>query len=147
MVGLSRRGFISAGALCGAAMFLGGNLLSRSALATGISAGNSRLLGFESIPAATTDVISLPKGYKTSVLISKGWTTPIESWGDKWALGARIGAVTGYKDTPIGWAVLPFAQGELQYKVTDRVTMVLGYIPPVQDDYLGVFTLHGKIRF
>ena len=52
MVGLSRRGFISAGALCGAAMFLGGNLLSRSALATGISAGNSRLLGFESIPAA-----------------------------------------------------------------------------------------------
>ena len=85
--------------------------------------------------------------YKTSVLISKGWTTPIESWGDKWALGARIGAVTGYKDTPIGWAVLPFAQGELQYKVTDRWTMVLGYIPPVQDDYVGVFTLHGKIRF
>ena len=75
MVGLSRRGFISAGALCGAAMFLGGNLLSRSALATGISAGNSRLLGFESIPAATTDVISLPKGYKSSVLIS--WGQPL----------------------------------------------------------------------
>ncbi|MQT45042.1 twin-arginine translocation signal domain-containing protein, partial [Pseudomonas sp. FSL R10-0765] len=37
IVGLSRRGFISAGALCGAAMFLGGNLLSRSALAAGVS--------------------------------------------------------------------------------------------------------------
>ncbi len=79
MVGLSRRGFISAGALCGAAMFLGGNLLSRSALATGISAGNSRLLGFESIPAATTDVISLPKGYKSSVLIS--WGQPLHKNG------------------------------------------------------------------
>ena len=33
MVGLTRRRFIGAGALCGAAMFLGGNLLSRSALA------------------------------------------------------------------------------------------------------------------
>jgi uncharacterized protein len=30
MVGLSRRRFIGAGALCGAAMFLGGNLLTRS---------------------------------------------------------------------------------------------------------------------
>ena len=41
MVGLSRRGFISAGALCGAAMFLGGNLLSRSVMAASVSAGNS----------------------------------------------------------------------------------------------------------
>jgi hypothetical protein len=79
IVGLSRRGFISAGALCGAAMFLGGNLLSRSALAAGVSAGNSRLLGFESIPAATTDVISLPKGYKSSVLIS--WGQPLHKNG------------------------------------------------------------------
>jgi secreted PhoX family phosphatase len=55
MVGLSRRGFISAGALCGAAMFLGGNLLSRSALAASVSAGTSQLLGFDSIPAATSD--------------------------------------------------------------------------------------------
>lgn len=79
MVGLSRRGFIGAGALCGAAMFLGGSLLSRSALATGVSAGNSRLLGFESIPAATTDVITLPKGYKSSVLIS--WGQPLQKNG------------------------------------------------------------------
>ena len=42
MVGLSRRGFISAGALCGAAMSLGGNLLSRSVMAASVSAGNSR---------------------------------------------------------------------------------------------------------
>lgn len=79
MVGLSRRGFIGAGALCGAAMFLGGSLLSRSALATGVSAGNSRLLGFESIPAATTDVITLPEGYKSSVLIS--WGQPLQKNG------------------------------------------------------------------
>ena len=61
MVGLSRRGFIGAGALCGAAMFLGGGLLSRSALATGVSAGNSSLLGFESIPAATQMSSACPK--------------------------------------------------------------------------------------
>ena len=79
MVGLSRRGFISAGALCGAAMFLGGNLLSRSVMAASVSAGNSRLLGFESIPAATTDAISLPKGYKSSVLIS--WGQPLHKNG------------------------------------------------------------------
>ena len=72
MVGLSRRGFISAGALCGAAMFLGGGLLGRSALAAGVSAANSNLLGFDSINAATTDTISLPPGYRASVLISWG---------------------------------------------------------------------------
>jgi hypothetical protein len=41
-------------------MFLGGNLLSRSALATGVSAGNSRLLGFEH-SRRHHDVISLPR--------------------------------------------------------------------------------------
>ncbi|KAF0867243.1 PhoX family phosphatase [Pseudomonas sp. LD120] len=72
IVGLSRRGFIGAGALCGAALFLGGSLLSRSALATGISAGHSQLLGFSAIAAATSDTITLPPGYKSSVLISWG---------------------------------------------------------------------------
>ncbi|MGE7959010.1 PhoX family protein [Pseudomonas sp. NPDC089530] len=75
MVGLSRRGFISAGALCGAAMFLGGNLLSRSVLAASVSAGSSKLLGFEGIAAATSDTITLPPGYKSSVLIS--WGQPL----------------------------------------------------------------------
>ena len=64
IVGLSRRGFISAGALCGAAMFLGGNLLSRSALAAGVSSAASPLLGFASINAATSDSLSLPPGYR-----------------------------------------------------------------------------------
>lgn len=45
-VGLTRRGFISAGALCGAAMFLGGNILSRTALANSVSAASGALLGF-----------------------------------------------------------------------------------------------------
>ncbi|WIE50111.1 PhoX family phosphatase [Pseudomonas sp. GM17] len=79
MVGLSRRGFISAGALCGAAMFLGGNLLSRSVLAASVSAGSSKLLGFEGIAAATSDTISLPPGYKSSVLIS--WGQPLQKNG------------------------------------------------------------------
>ncbi|TCV58782.1 PhoX family protein [Pseudomonas fluorescens] len=76
IVGLSRRSFISAGALCGAAMFLGGNLLSRSVLAAAVSEGNSRLLGFNSIAAATADTITLPPGYKASVLIS--WGQPLQ---------------------------------------------------------------------
>ena len=79
IVGLSRRGFISAGALCGAAMFLGGNLLSRSVLAASVSAANSKLLGFASIAAATSDTISLPAGYTSSVLIS--WGQPLHKDG------------------------------------------------------------------
>jgi len=76
IVGLSRRRFIGAGALCGAAMFLGGNLLSRSVMAAAVSEGNKRLLGFDSIAAATTDTITLPPGYKASVLIS--WGQPLQ---------------------------------------------------------------------
>ncbi|KDO00322.1 PhoX family protein [Pseudomonas donghuensis] len=77
LTSLSRRRFIGAGALCGAALFLGGNLLSRSVLAASVSAGNSSLLGFASIPAATADSISLPPGYKASVLIS--WGQPLHA--------------------------------------------------------------------
>ncbi|MHC5786620.1 PhoX family protein [Pseudomonas idahonensis] len=79
MVGLSRRGFIGAGALCGAVLFLGGGLLGRSALATSVSAGNSQLLGFAGIAAATSDNITLPAGYKSSVLIS--WGQPLTKNG------------------------------------------------------------------
>ncbi|MGE6386669.1 PhoX family protein [Pseudomonas sp. NPDC078416] len=79
MVGLTRRGFISAGALCGAAMFLGGNLLSRSVMAASVSAANGTLLGFDSIPSSTTDSISLPPGYRSSVLIS--WGQPLHTNG------------------------------------------------------------------
>nr|BFE93531.1 hypothetical protein GCM10020185_40670 [Pseudomonas brassicacearum subsp. brassicacearum] len=57
-------------------MFLGGNLLSRSVLAAAVSEGNSRLLGFNSIAAATADTITLPPGYKSSVLIS--WGQPLQ---------------------------------------------------------------------
>ncbi|EPM52904.1 Tat (twin-arginine translocation) pathway signal sequence domain-containing protein [Pseudomonas syringae pv. actinidiae ICMP 19071] len=77
--GLTRRGFISAGALCGAAMFLGGNILSRTVLANSVSAASGVLLGFESIPTATADSISLPKGYTSSVLIS--WGQPLQADG------------------------------------------------------------------
>ena len=74
MVGLTRRRFIGAGALCGAAMFLGGNLLTRSAMAVN-AATASPLLGFASIAAATSDAITLPPGYSASVLIS--WGQPL----------------------------------------------------------------------
>ncbi|MFK0087228.1 PhoX family protein [Pseudomonas sp. NPDC090755] len=77
LVSLSRRRFIGAGALCGAALFLGGNLLSRSVMAASIGAANSNLLGFTSIPSATADSISLPPGYKASVLIS--WGQPLHT--------------------------------------------------------------------
>ncbi|MFL6965849.1 PhoX family protein [Pseudomonas alvandae] len=76
IVGLSRRRFIGAGALCGAAMFLGGNLLSRSVMAAAVSEGNKHMLGFDGIAAATTDTITLPPGYKASVLIS--WGQPLQ---------------------------------------------------------------------
>lgn len=55
-------------------MFLGGNLLSRSALAVN-AASASPLLGFTSIAAATSDTITLPPGYSASVLIS--WGQPL----------------------------------------------------------------------
>ena len=79
LVGLSRRGFIGAGALCGAALFLGGGLLSRSALAASVNAASSQLLGFDSINTATGDSISLPPGYRSSVLIS--WGQPLHADG------------------------------------------------------------------
>ncbi|MCU1726510.1 PhoX family phosphatase [Pseudomonas sp. 7P_10.2_Bac1] len=79
IVGLSRRGFIGAGALCGAALFLGGNLLSRSALAASVSSASSPLLGFTGISAATGDTLSLPPGYRASVLIS--WGQPLHAGG------------------------------------------------------------------
>lgn len=77
LVSVSRRRFIGAGALCGAALFLGGNLLSRSVMAATAGAANSSLLGFTSIPSATADSISLPPGYKASVLIS--WGQPLHT--------------------------------------------------------------------
>ncbi|GAB7528036.1 PhoX family phosphatase [Pseudomonas sp. 3A(2025)] len=79
MLGLSRRSFIGAGALCGAALFLGGDLLSRTALATGVSEANRTLLGFDGIATATADSISLPPGYRASVLIS--WGQPLHANG------------------------------------------------------------------
>ena len=56
LVHLSRRRFIGAGALAGAALFLGGGLLGRSALADAVSeASGNPLIGFANIPASTAD--------------------------------------------------------------------------------------------
>ena len=73
---LSRRRFIGAGALAGAALFMSGSLLSRSVQA---AMGSSALLGFESIAAATSDTVTLPPGYRATVLIS--WGQPLHKDG------------------------------------------------------------------
>lgn len=109
LIGLSRRRFIGAGALCGAAMFLGGNLLSRSALAASVSAASSTLLGFASIPASTQDSISLPPGYKASVLIS--WGQPLHTDGpafDPSGKGSANAQEAQFGDNNDGMSLFPF---------------------------------------
>ena len=109
MVGLSRRGFIGAGALCGAALFLGGGLLSRSALAASVSAGNSQLLGFAGIAAATSDKITLPAGYTSSVLIS--WGQPLAKNGpafDPSGNGTARAQEVQFGDNNDGMSLFPF---------------------------------------
>ena len=110
IIGLSRRGFISAGALCGAAMFLGGGLLSRSALATGVMNANSTLLGFDSISAATADTITLPPGYRSSVLIS--WGQPLQTGGpafDPSGNGTASAQEVQFGDNNDGMSLFAFA--------------------------------------
>ena len=109
MVGLSRRRFIGAGALCGAAMFMGGSLLARSALAAGVSAANSTLIGFANIPAATSDSISLPPGYTARVLIS--WGQPLHADGpafDPSGNGSAEQQELQFGDNNDGMSLFPF---------------------------------------
>ncbi|GGK04899.1 PhoX family protein [Pseudomonas matsuisoli] len=80
ITGLSRRRFIGMGALGGAALFLGGGLLGRSALAQAVSNGSdSALMGFANLAASTADAITLPPGYVSRVLIS--WGQPLAADG------------------------------------------------------------------
>lgn len=117
LVGLSRRRFIGAGALCGAAMFLGGNLLSRSALAASVSAASSTLLGFASIPASTQDSISLPPGYKASVLIS--WGQPLHADSpafDPSGKGSAKAQEAQFGDNNDGMSLFPFPGKENDHR-------------------------------
>ncbi|HWD34191.1 MAG TPA: PhoX family phosphatase [Pseudomonas sp.] len=109
LVNLSRRRFIGAGALCGAALFLSGNLLSRSVMAASVSAANSDLLGFTSIPSATADSISLPPGYKSSVLIS--WGQPLHAGApafDVSGQGTAKAQELQFGDNNDGMSLFPF---------------------------------------
>lgn len=72
---LSRRRFIGCGALAGAALFLAGTPLGRSALAR--TATSTPLLGFANVAASTADTITLPPGYRFDVLIS--WGQPLHA--------------------------------------------------------------------
>ncbi len=113
MVGLSRRRFIGAGALCGAALFLGGGLLSRSTLAQSGKAANDSLLGFPTIPAATTDSISLPPGYNASVLIS--WGQPLHTDSpafDASGNGSAKAQELQFGDNNDGMSLFPFPGDE-----------------------------------
>ncbi|ARU86942.1 PhoX family phosphatase [Pseudomonas sp. M30-35] len=113
MSGISRRRFISAGALCGAAMFLGGNLLSRSVLAASVGSANSTLLGFDSIAISTADTITLPAGYKSSVLIS--WGQPLLANGPAFDPTSKDSAAAHevqFGDNNDGMSFFPFADDE-----------------------------------
>ena len=107
--GLSRRRFIGAGALCGAAMFLGGGLLTRSTLAEAVDAGHSELLGFEPIAAATSDTLTLPPGYDAQVLIS--WGQPLHADSPAFDPSGRAGAQAHqeqFGDNNDGMSFFPF---------------------------------------
>ncbi|OLS64546.1 PhoX family protein [Pseudomonas putida] len=114
IIGLSRRRFIGAGALCGAALFLGGNLLSRSVLADSVSAASgSPLLGFSAIPSSTADGISLPPGYKASVLIS--WGQPLHADSpafDPSGKGTAKAQEVQFGDNNDGMSLFPFPGDE-----------------------------------
>lgn len=107
--GLSRRRFIGAGALCGAAMFLGGGLLARSTLAQAVEAAHGELLGFDGIAAATSDTLTLPPGYKAKVLIS--WGQPLHAKGPAFDPSGRASAEIHeqqFGDNNDGMSFFPF---------------------------------------
>jgi secreted PhoX family phosphatase len=105
---LGRRRFIGAGALGAAALFLGGGLLGRSVLADSVASGN-RLLGFAGIAAATADSISLPSGYRATVLIS--WGQPLQANGpafDPTGKGTAEAQEVQFGDNNDGMSLFPF---------------------------------------
>ena len=56
--------------------------------------------------------------------------------------GFRVGAITGYHNTPVDMVVTPFVGPELDYRIANLPLHVVGgYIPVIQGDCLGVLTL------
>lgn len=106
--GLARRQFLGMGALCGAALFLGGSVLSRSVLAQSVSAA-SPLLGFSGIAASTADTVTLPPGYSARPLIS--WGQPLHAHGPAFdAKGGNSAAdqEVQFGDNNDGMSLFPF---------------------------------------
>ncbi|RKF19765.1 PhoX family phosphatase [Alginatibacterium sediminis] len=83
---MSRRKFLATSGALGLGSFLSLNPIS-SAIANSFE---SVLLNFENIPASTSDTITLPKGYKSDVLMS---------WGDPVLAGAPEFAQDGRQDS------------------------------------------------
>jgi secreted PhoX family phosphatase len=107
--GLSRRRFIGAGALCGAALFMGGSLLTRSTLAQAVEAAKGTLLGFDAIAAATADTVTLPPGYTAQVLIS--WGQPLHDHSPAFDPSGRADAKAHelqFGDNNDGMSFFPF---------------------------------------
>lgn len=69
-----------------------------------------------------------------------------KSLTDNLTAGFRVGAVTGYKDTPVGLALTPFVGPELDYRVPfmKPLHVVGGYLPSFTGYSKGVLTLNFK---
>lgn len=78
--------------------------------------------------------------HKTSFVVAKDYMFEIN---DSWAAGVKVGVATGYNDTPINLPLAPFGQAQVEY-TSGRLTTVVGFIPPVQSESTGAFTLHWK---
>lgn len=77
---------------------------------------------------------------KTSVVVGKDFLYEINN---TWAVGVKVGVATGYKETPINLSLAPYGQAQVEY-TSGRLTTVVGFMPPVQAESAGVFTLHWK---
>lgn len=77
---------------------------------------------------------------KVSVVLGKDFIYEINS---SWSAGVRVGVASGYKETPINLPIAPYGQAQVEY-TTGKLTTVIGFMPPVQSESSGTFTLHWK---
>jgi hypothetical protein len=77
-INASRRSFLKAGGLFGAAVFLAPHLSAHSL-------SRSSLLGFKAVPAASIDTVNIPEGYQAQKMIS--WGDPLFPGAPAFSLG------------------------------------------------------------
>lgn len=83
--------------------------------------------------------------HKAGVMLAHNFDVQIN---DVLSVGVKLGAVTGYGNTPVNMDIAPVVQFETGFK-TGRVTTVLGYLPIIKKDERmnGVLTIHWKVEF